>query len=149
MNLTRARTANTGVCRHYLRAMTRATVACVLLGAALNLAGCHKQTAPAPAAQVEATTQSDTEPAPAQAQQRQAVAQSQPEPKPAANLQPVNGVAVPALTAQLRIFIQEKGRLPETFAELAGARLDSVPRLERGLAFAIDPTTQEVKIVRQ
>jgi hypothetical protein len=59
------------------------------------------------------------------------------------------GVVVPFLTTQLRIFIQEKGRLPQSFAELAGARLDSVPRLDPGLTFIIDPATQEVKIVRK
>jgi hypothetical protein len=37
--------------------------------------------------------------------------------------------------------------MPETFSEFAGARLDSVPRLAKGLGYAIDPTTQEVKIV--
>jgi hypothetical protein len=58
-------------------------------------------------------------------------------------------VVVPFLTSQLRIFIQEKGRLPETFAEFAGARLDSVPRLDPGLTFVIDPATQEVKITRK
>jgi hypothetical protein len=47
------------------------------------------------------------------------------------------------------MFIQEKGRLPETFAEFAGARLDSVPRLDPGLTFVIDPATQEVKITRK
>jgi hypothetical protein len=62
---------------------------------------------------------------------------------------PIDGVVDPFLTAQLRIFVQEKGRLPETFAEFAGARLDSVPRLPKGLHFAIDPTTQEVKIAKQ
>jgi hypothetical protein len=47
------------------------------------------------------------------------------------------------------MFIQEKGRLPESFAEFAGARLDSVPRLAPGLTFVIDPATQEVKITRK
>jgi len=63
--------------------------------------------------------------------------------------QPLEGVVDTFLTSQLKIFVQEKGRLPETFAEFAGARLDSVPRLAKGLRFAIDPATQEVKIVKQ
>jgi hypothetical protein len=68
---------------------------------------------------------------------------------PAGDVRSIEGVVDPFLTSQLRIFVQEKGRLPETFAEFAGARLDSVPRLAKGLRFAIDPATQEVKIVQQ
>ena len=65
------------------------------------------------------------------------------------SIQPIQGIVDPFLTTQLRVFIQQNGRLPESFGEFAGARLDSVPRLSRGLAFAIDPATHEVKIVRQ
>lgn len=61
----------------------------------------------------------------------------------------LNGVVDPNLTAQLKIFVQQRGRLPESFAEFAGARLDSVPRLGPGLMFAIDTATHEVKIVRK
>jgi hypothetical protein len=63
--------------------------------------------------------------------------------------EPIKGPVHAFLTAQLRAFVQQNGRLPESFAEFAGARLDSVPRLPAGLKFAIDPATQEVKVVRQ
>ena len=78
---------------------------------------------------------------------RRSPAESAPPPAQVNTVQPVSGIVDPNLTAQLRVFIQQKGRLPDSFAEFAGARLDSVPRLSKGLAFAIDPTTQEVKIV--
>ncbi len=51
------------------------------------------------------------------------------------------------MTSQLRLFIQEKGRLPQDFAEFARARMDSVPRTPMGSHWAIDRTTQEVKLV--
>ena len=49
------------------------------------------------------------------------------------------------LTQQLRIFIREKGRLPESFTELARARLDSVPRPPEGRKWVIDAASREVK----
>ena len=62
---------------------------------------------------------------------------------------PLEGPADPGMTDQLRIFIQEHGRLPADFAELSRARLDSVPRVPQGMKWAIDPATQEVKLVKQ
>lgn len=53
------------------------------------------------------------------------------------------------MTAQLKIFLQEKGRMPADFAELARTKLDSVPRTPPGSNWAIDPVTQEVKLVKQ
>jgi hypothetical protein len=53
------------------------------------------------------------------------------------------------MTAQLKRFIEEKGRLPKDFAEFAAARMDSVPRPPAGLKYAIDGTTQEVKLVKK
>jgi hypothetical protein len=53
------------------------------------------------------------------------------------------------MTEQLRIFVQEHGRLPTDFAEFIRARLDSVPRVPQGMKWAIDPATQEVKLVKQ
>jgi hypothetical protein len=55
----------------------------------------------------------------------------------------------PFLTKQLREFVQQKGRLPADFGELARASLDSRPRALAGMTWVIDPTTQEVKAVRQ
>src|SRR6266487_179954 len=49
------------------------------------------------------------------------------------------------LTEQLRIFIREKGRMPESFAELARTRLDSIPRPPAGKKWVIDNATKEVK----
>jgi hypothetical protein len=53
------------------------------------------------------------------------------------------------MTGQLKRFIEEKGRLPKDFAEFAAARMDSVPRPPEGLKYAIDATTQEVKLVKK
>ena len=63
--------------------------------------------------------------------------------------QPLDGPADPGMTEQLRIFIQEQGRLPADFGEFSRARLDSVPRVPQGMKWAIDPATQEVKLVKQ
>ena len=53
------------------------------------------------------------------------------------------------MTAQLRKFIAENGRLPNTFSEFAQSKMDTVPRAPAGLKFAIDETTQEVKLVKK
>ena len=62
---------------------------------------------------------------------------------------PLEGPPDPGMTEQLRIFIQEHGRLPVDFAEFSRARLDSIPRVPQGMKWAIDPATQEVKLVKQ
>jgi hypothetical protein len=62
---------------------------------------------------------------------------------------PLEGPADPGMTEQLQIFVQEHGRLPADFAEFSRARLDSVPRVPLGMKWAIDPATQEVKLVKQ
>jgi hypothetical protein len=49
------------------------------------------------------------------------------------------------LTQQLKIFIQQQGRMPQTFAEFAKARLDNVPKPPPGTIWAIDSTSQQVK----
>jgi type IV secretory pathway VirB10-like protein len=53
------------------------------------------------------------------------------------------------MTAQLKKFIEEKGRIPKDFSEFASSRMDSVPRPPAGMKFVIDETTQEVKVVRK
>ncbi len=63
--------------------------------------------------------------------------------------QPLDGQADPFLTQQLRIFMQQQGRFPADFAELARTRLDSRPRTPRGMKWAIDTATQEVKLVKE
>jgi len=114
----------------------------------IPFAGCKKAApAAAPNAAVAAADQtSASEPTAAQDVGNVPTAPAAPAQAPLNTVQPVNGVGDPRLTSQLRIFIRERGRLPESFAEFAGARLDSVPRLAPGLTFVIDPSTQEVKI---
>ena len=80
-----------------------------------------------------------------------AAADQQTQPATAENAppQPLEGQVDPFMTGQLRIFIQQNGRMPNDFGELAKARLDSVPRTPLGMKWAIDPATQEVKMVKQ
>lgn len=59
----------------------------------------------------------------------------------------VTGEVNPFLTQQLQIFIQQKQRLPEDFAELARTRLDSLPRPPEGTKWVIDKATRQVKAV--
>ena len=66
-----------------------------------------------------------------------------------ATTNPLDGQVDPFLTQQLRAFVQQKGRLPADFGELARASLDSRPRPPAGMKWVIDPTTQEVKAVKQ
>ncbi len=61
----------------------------------------------------------------------------------------VDGVADDFLTSQLRIFIRDKGRLPQSFTEFARTRLDSVPRPAAGLKWVIDASSKEVKAVKR
>jgi hypothetical protein len=63
--------------------------------------------------------------------------------------QPREGQVDPFLTQQLRVFIEQKGRLPADFAELAGATLDSRPRAPAGMKWEIDTATRQVKLVKQ
>jgi hypothetical protein len=63
--------------------------------------------------------------------------------------QPLVGKVDAFMTGQLRIFIQQNGRLPKDFAEFSHARLDSLPRTPLGMKWAIDPATQEVKLVKE
>ena len=66
-----------------------------------------------------------------------------------ATAKPLDGQVDPFLTQQLRAFVQQKGRLPADFGELARTSLDSRPRAPAGMKWVIDPTTQEVKAVKQ
>ncbi|MBI3415437.1 MAG: hypothetical protein HY043_08965 [Verrucomicrobia bacterium] len=63
--------------------------------------------------------------------------------------EPLIGLVHESMTAQLKKFIEETGRMPKDFSEFAHAKMDSVPRAPAGLKFAIDETTQEVKLVRK
>src|ERR1041384_8356686 len=118
-------------------------IAALLLVCWLGPAGCGKKQAPVPASPAPDSVQSESQPAQDESASGAAQAPA-PAPPPGSappqdqTPQPIGGVVVPFLTSQLRIFIQEKGRLPVSFTEFAGARLDSVPRLQPGLTFAID-----------
>jgi prepilin-type N-terminal cleavage/methylation domain-containing protein len=61
--------------------------------------------------------------------------------------QPIEGRVHPFMTSQLRIFIREKGRMPDSFAEFANARMDSVPFPPDGMEYAIDYSSRQIKIV--
>jgi hypothetical protein len=58
-----------------------------------------------------------------------------------------DGEVNPSLTRQLQIFVQETGRLPQSFIEFANARLDGIPRPPGGKKWAIDSRSTEVKAV--
>ena len=108
---------------------------------ALPIVGCGKK---------EASTPKTTPPAAPEATAAAERAQAAP---PVAGAEKQGSEAVAGavnafLTSQLRIFIEQNGRLPKDFAEFARARLDSVPRTPAGTRWAIDPTTQEVKLVK-
>jgi len=62
---------------------------------------------------------------------------------------PLEGQVDQFLTQQLRVFIEQKGRLPADFAELARTSLDSRPRAPAGMKWVIDAATREVKLVKQ
>ncbi len=70
-------------------------------------------------------------------------------PSATAAAKPSDGQVDPFLTQQLRAFVRQKGRLPADFGELARTSLDSRPRAPAGMKWVIDPTTQEVKAVKQ
>lgn len=53
------------------------------------------------------------------------------------------------MTMQLRLFIQQKGRMPTSFSEFTSARMDSVPFPPAGKMYVIDAATQTVKIVKK
>ncbi len=98
------------------------------VSAALLLLGCAKKQ-PAPTA---ATTTNETSSTSA-----------------TATTKPLDGEVDPFLTQQLRAFVQQKGRLPTDFGELARTSLDSRPRAPAGIKWVIDPTSLEVKAVKQ
>ncbi len=114
----------------------------ILVAASLTLVGCKKKTESGTPATTNAAAVGE------------AAAQPLPPPPPhvaavAENVPRENAVGeVNAfLTEQLRIFVREKRRLPNSFAEFASTRLDSVPGAPAGKKWVIDATTQQVKAV--
>jgi type IV secretory pathway VirB10-like protein len=132
-----------------------------ILIAGLATVSCGKKKSTAPEAAAPSTTvenvaapDSSAEPAanPAPPPRRAAPATPVPQAAPA-QASSVDEALVGAvhtfMTAQLKKFIAEQGRMPKDFSEFAGARMDSVPRAPAGMKFVIDETTQEVKVVRK
>lgn len=122
----------------------------VVLVVLLALAGCKKKVETPPAS-VEAIPNASTPTAsPAPSAQTPppppAYIASQAENSVQAN---VTGVADAFLTSQLRIFVKEKGRFPQSFTEFARTRLDSVPRALEGRKWVIDSASMEVKAVKK
>ena len=54
----------------------------------------------------------------------------------------------PELTAVLKKFVAQKGRMPNSILEL-NAVTDSIPRPPEGYAYEIDAAAQEVKLVKR
>ena len=122
---------------HHDSAIAFSSLVCLLI--ALFATGCHKSDAPAEQQQQPPPT--DTSSAPAA--EPSSAAPLPPPPAPSLNLTTraenavqanVAGEVNESLTRQLRIFIEQQGRMPQTFAELAvdiaGARIAT----ERGAA---------------
>ena len=113
------------------------------------LAGCGKRPASRPAAnQALEAGEPAAASEPGVPTSAAAANQARP-PKTDSATQPLAGPVHPFMTSQLRRFIAENGRLPKDFSEFSRAKMDSVPRLPPGFKFAIDPVTQEVKLVPQ
>jgi hypothetical protein len=112
----------------------------VILLTAFVLVGCHKKEAAPPETATAPASQQPAKPLPPPPKYISANAQN----APAEN---VAGEVNAFLTEQLRIFIREKGRMPESFTELARVRLDSVPRPPAGKKWVIDTASHEVKAV--
>lgn len=131
---TRARDERTMI-RHPMKKFLASLVAVI----AVSLSGCGK--AKNPSAAGDAPPPQGTAPT---------AASAPPPPNVAAHAQNataenVGGTADPFLTQQLQIFIQQKGRMPQSFSELASVRLDSIPTPPSGTKWVIDAATRQVK----
>ncbi len=116
--------------------------------AALLAAGCHK--ASAPVEQKDAAPSADAAAVPAQPGAEASAPSSVPNANISAHAENnlrenVAGEVNQFMTQQLRIFIQQKGRMPVNFAEFAHTRLDGVPGAPNGMKWVIDSATQQVK----
>jgi hypothetical protein len=61
----------------------------------------------------------------------------------------LQGAVNAELTMRLQVFRQVKGRMPETFMELAYFGSDSVPPLPLTMKYVIDPKDKTVKAVKK
>ena len=137
----------------------------VVLLAVVISTGCSKKEAAAPAEAGAAQAEGGTAAAPAQpanapAQMSTKDAQKalwgdkksnskQPAAAPTVINQPIQGEVHAFMTSQLRVFLQQKGRMPNDFSEFTSARMDSVPFPPPGKRYVIDAQTVTVKIVKQ
>ena len=114
--------------------------AIVSVAAAAVLAGCGRNTseeAVRPPPSPEAAAQIESQFAPA-ANRTGATIQDR-----------LEGAIHPELTAQLHMFVEKHGRMPENFYEFANRSMDSVPPLPPGMKFEIDPADKSVKAVKK
>jgi hypothetical protein len=72
-----------------------------------------------------------------------------PQAQAAKGAKPLEGRVDPHMTALLGKFVAQKGRLPESVLELAGATSDGFPLAPAGFIYAIDYTSSQVKLVKQ
>jgi PBP1b-binding outer membrane lipoprotein LpoB len=124
--------------------------AALLALAAFTLFGCHKKEAEV-ANQAQNPSDLGT-PVKAAPDGKAAEPLPPPPPKVAANAdnyvrENVSGQVDPALTAQLRAFVQKYGRMPQSFTEFANRGLDSMPHPPEGSKWVIDAPNQQVKAV--
>jgi hypothetical protein len=124
----------------------------LILSAALMSSGCgRKKSQDSPeAAPTNAAPAAEAQPVPGSIPPPAATPDpgANPPPAQAAGEQQLVGAVHGFMTQQLRLFVQQKGRLPQDFAEFASARMDSVPRPPEGFRWAVDNSTVQVKLVR-
>jgi hypothetical protein len=122
----------------------------ILFLVAAFVMGCHKKETPAPSASPEAPAAADAAP-------------GSPAPTPVPPMGPpprsvtawatntpqqgVQGEVDAFLTTQLRVFVEQNRRMPQSFYEFASRRLDSTPRPPAGKKWAIDASDITVKAV--
>jgi hypothetical protein len=77
------------------------------------------------------------------------VAKPAPQPRLPSGVKPLEGRVDAYMTSLLKRFVAQKGRMPQSVLELAGATSDSFPLAPAGFIYAIDAATTEVKLVKQ
>ena len=115
----------------------------------MAFAACGKKPAPAPIAAEPSEATSVA--APARTAAAAAPAEAPAVPKARVTMEDqLQGAIHPEMTMRLQMFVQIKGRLPESFSELQNmAGFDSTPGLPPAFKYEIDPKDKTVKIVRK
>ena len=113
--------------------------------------GCSKQAPPTVGTEPPptATTTAESPAAPPRPPASSAAPVVAPKARPVAGAKPLEGRVDPMMTAQLKTFVAQKGRLPQSILELAGATSDGFPLAPAGYLYAIDPVSTEVKLIKQ